>query len=73
MFHPAPIADDVSPIEANIDRMYWSSLLNGHMMPGLGLAASRLRGPKERTIRIPEGLSQTAQLRLRATAETDRR
>ncbi len=42
MFHPAIVSDDVSPLEANIDRMYWSSLLSGRMMPGLGLAASRL-------------------------------
>jgi hypothetical protein len=27
--------------------MYWSTLLNGRMMPGLGLAASRMRIPGE--------------------------
>ena len=48
MFHPALVSDDVSPLEANLDRMYWSSLLSGRMMPGLGLATSRAKGTTKR-------------------------
>jgi hypothetical protein len=47
MYVPSLCSDDVSPLEANLDRMYWSTLLNGRMMPGLGLAASRMRIPGE--------------------------
>jgi hypothetical protein len=73
MVHPAPVSEDVSPIEANLDRMYWSSLLNGHMMPGLGLAASRVHTPNERPIKISEGSTRSQRTRINASAETDRR
>jgi hypothetical protein len=42
MFTPPLVSDDVPPMEANLDRMYWACLLNGRMMPGLGMAAQRL-------------------------------
>jgi hypothetical protein len=48
MFQPALVSDDVSPLEAHLDRMYWSSLLNGRMMPGLGLAATHFTGSARR-------------------------
>lgn len=42
MFTTILDSDDVSPMEANLDRMYWACLLNGRMMPGLGMATMRL-------------------------------
>jgi hypothetical protein len=38
---PTTLTDAVSPMEANIDRLYWSAMGSSRMMPGLGLAASR--------------------------------
>ena len=46
---PAPMPDDVSPLEANRDRQFLAALLSGRISPALRTAAYRNDSPERAT------------------------
>ena len=46
---PAPMPDDVSPLEASRDRQFLAALLSGRISPALRVAAYRNDAPERAT------------------------
>lgn len=65
---PAPMPEDVSPLEASRDRQYLLALLSGRVTPGLRLAATRIDTAERATRPLPQtqDLSEASHLRARA-------
>lgn len=48
-YQPAPMPEDVSPLDASRDRQYFAALLSGRISPGIRLAAYRVDSPERAT------------------------